>query len=40
VEPFADGGLEQALDRVGGKLGFAVEGHDVLLRGACAGCRA
>ena len=39
VEPFADGGLEQALDRVGGDLGYRVEAHDVLLRGACANCR-
>jgi Fur family transcriptional regulator, ferric uptake regulator len=39
VEPFADGGLERALDRVGGGLGYRVEAHDVLLRGACADCR-
>lgn len=39
VEPFADGGLERALDRVGGDLGYRVEAHDVLLRGACADCR-
>ena len=39
VEPFADGGLERALDRVGGDLCYRVEAHDVLLRGACADCR-
>jgi Fur family ferric uptake transcriptional regulator len=39
VEPFADGALERALDRVGGGLGYRVEAHDVLLRGACADCR-
>lgn len=40
VEPFADGRLEIALDRVGDSLGYQVDAHDVLLRGACADCRA
>jgi Fur family ferric uptake transcriptional regulator len=40
VEPFADGRLERALERVGEAVGFQVDGHDVLLRGACAACRA
>jgi Fur family ferric uptake transcriptional regulator len=40
VEPFADGRLERALDRVGETVGFQVDAHDVLLRGACADCRA
>lgn len=39
VEPFADGPLEVALDRVGDDLGYQVDAHDVLLRGACADCR-
>jgi Fur family ferric uptake transcriptional regulator len=39
VEPFADGRLERALDRVGDDLGYEVDAHDVLLRGACADCR-
>jgi Fur family ferric uptake transcriptional regulator len=39
VEPFADRPLEKALDRLGGSLGFEVEGHDVVLRGSCADCR-
>jgi Fur family ferric uptake transcriptional regulator len=39
VEPFEDHPLEKALDRLGGELGFEVEGHDVVLRGSCADCR-
>jgi Fur family ferric uptake transcriptional regulator len=40
VEPFSDRPLETALDALGGRLGYELEGHDVLLRGACADCRA
>jgi Fur family ferric uptake transcriptional regulator len=40
VEPFADRGLERALDRVGTASGYEVGAHDVVLRGACATCRA
>jgi Fur family transcriptional regulator, ferric uptake regulator len=39
VEPFEDLPLEKALDRLGGALGFDVEGHEVVLRGSCADCR-
>ena len=39
VEPFADQSLEAALRRVERDTGFAVESHDVLLRGACDDCR-
>jgi Fur family transcriptional regulator, ferric uptake regulator len=39
VEPFADPALEDALERLAGGRGFAVEGHDVVLRGACDDCR-
>jgi Fur family ferric uptake transcriptional regulator len=39
VEPFADASLEVALERVAGRLGYDVAGHDVMLRGACAECR-
>jgi Fur family ferric uptake transcriptional regulator len=39
VEPFEDGRLERALERVGERAGFQVQAHDVLLRGACADCR-
>ena len=40
VEPFADPGLEDALERVAGGRGYDVAGHDVVLRGACEDCRA
>jgi Fur family ferric uptake transcriptional regulator len=40
VEPFADRPLETELDRLGVQLGYRVEGHDVVLHGACADCRA
>ncbi len=39
VEPFEDAPLERALARAAGKLGYALEQHDVVLRGACADCR-
>jgi Fur family ferric uptake transcriptional regulator len=39
VEPFEDAGLELAIDRVGGRLGYDVGGHEVVLRGACTDCR-
>ena len=39
VEPFADTPLEVALGRLGGQLGYELEGHDVVLRGTCAECR-
>lgn len=39
VEPFADPALESALERLAGGRGFAVEAHDVVLRGACDDCR-
>lgn len=40
VTPFEDAALEQALDRVAEQVGYAVEGHDVVLRGACPDCLA
>lgn len=40
VEPFADDPLERALDRLSGRLGYALDAHDVVLRGSCAQCRA
>ncbi len=40
VEPFADPALEAALERLAGGSGFAVDAHDVVLRGACGDCRA
>jgi Fur family ferric uptake transcriptional regulator len=39
VEPFSDPGLERAIDRAAGRIGYAVDGHEVVLRGACADCR-
>lgn len=38
VTPFEDHDLEAALDRIAGRVGYRVEGHDVTLRGACADC--
>lgn len=39
VEPFTDPSLEQAIEAVEERSGFAVVGHEVLLRGLCADCR-
>ncbi len=39
VEPFTDEPLERALRRAAGRLGYALEQHDVVLRGACEDCR-
>ena len=39
VEPFTDEPLERALARAAGRLGYALEQHDVVLRGACDDCR-
>lgn len=39
VEPFSDSPLELALGRLGGQLGYELDGHDVVLRGSCAECR-
>jgi Fur family ferric uptake transcriptional regulator len=40
VQAFEDEELEAALDRLAGSHGFAVDEHDVVLRGACPACRA
>ena len=39
VEPFDGVPLERALERAAGKLGYALDQHDVVLRGACEDCR-
>ena len=39
VEPFEDEALESALERVAGGHGYAMAGHDVVVRGACEDCR-
>ncbi|SRR5579862_282510 len=38
IEAFADAGLERALSKVERETGFAVEGHEVVLHGACSDC--
>ncbi len=38
-EPFSDERLETAMDALAGTLGYELEAHDVVLRGACADCR-
>jgi Fur family transcriptional regulator, ferric uptake regulator len=39
VETFTDDRLETAIRDVESKSGYAVGGHDVVLRGVCAACR-
>jgi Fur family transcriptional regulator, ferric uptake regulator len=39
VEPFADAALEATLARIAGGHGYALETHDVVLRGGCGTCR-
>jgi Fur family transcriptional regulator, ferric uptake regulator len=39
VEAFEDDGLERALTRVADRLGYAVDAHEIVLRGACDDCR-
>ena len=39
-DAFADAELERLIDDVGERLGYAVGGHDVVLRGACPQCAA
>jgi len=39
VEAFEDAALERELSRVADRVGYAVDGHDVVLRGACDECR-
>ena len=38
VTPFDDPRLEHAIERVSGRLGHAVSGHDVVIRGTCTRC--
>jgi Fur family ferric uptake transcriptional regulator len=40
VEAFADDELERALQKVEGRTGYSIVGHDVVLRGACRNCSA
>lgn len=39
VEAFSDEPLEDALRRLGNRVGYEVEGHEVVLHGSCAECR-
>ena len=39
VEQFSDDGLEQAIATLSSRLDFAIDQHDVVLRGTCPGCR-
>jgi Fur family ferric uptake transcriptional regulator len=39
VEAFADEELERTLRKVQARTGYAVDAHDVVLRGACSDCR-
>jgi Fur family ferric uptake transcriptional regulator len=38
VVPFEDPGLERAIGRVEGRVGFEVSAHEVVLRGRCSRC--
>jgi Fur family ferric uptake transcriptional regulator len=40
VQPFADAELERAVHRLARRVAFDVAEHDIVLRGACPGCRA
>jgi Fur family ferric uptake transcriptional regulator len=40
VEAWQDEGLERAVERVAGRVGYRIAGHDVVLRGRCADCGA
>lgn len=39
VLPFEDADLERAIDRLSRRSAFAVDEHDVVLRGTCGACR-
>jgi Fur family ferric uptake transcriptional regulator len=39
VAQFADDGLEQAIATLSQRLDFAIDQHDVVLRGSCPNCR-
>ena len=38
IEAFADDELERALAKLERRTGYTVEGHDVILHGACSNC--
>ena len=39
VTAFEDSELERAIDRLAGRVDYAIDGHDVTLRGECPTCR-
>ena len=39
VQPFADDGLERAVDQLAARVAFAVAEHEIVLHGECAACR-
>jgi Fur family ferric uptake transcriptional regulator len=40
VTAFEDHDLEHAIERLSQRVDFAIDAHDVTLRGECPGCRA
>ena len=40
MDSFEDAELERLIDGVGERLGYAVGGHDIVLRGSCPDCAA
>jgi Fur family ferric uptake transcriptional regulator len=38
IAQFEDRALERVIDRLGGRLGHRVSGHDVVIRGVCPRC--
>jgi len=40
LDAFEDAGLETQIEGVAARLGYSIEGHDVVLRGTCPGCAA
>ncbi len=40
MDAFEDPELERLIDGVGARLGYAVGGHDIVLRGSCPDCKA
>jgi Fur family ferric uptake transcriptional regulator len=39
VRAFEDAGLEQAIDELAARVDYAIDAHDVTLRGECPACR-
>ena len=40
VSTFEDSDLERAIERLASRVDYAIDGHDVTLRGECPACRA